>query len=155
MRWRKTIGPSESSPLLQGKVVYVGDWNGDVSAYSATTGRHWWTFHAGGQVKGGAQKVGVSTENPLGLAVAGAAVGFLVGTLIPSTRVEDEKLGDVSDQVTDKAREAGQEALERTKSVAQDAAQSASDTLQERGGSEAQEMASSLRDKATEATQQS
>jgi Protein of unknown function (DUF3618) len=109
----------------------------------------------GGQVRSGAQKVGVSTENPLGLAVAGAAVGFIVGTLIPSTRVEDEKLGEVSDQVTDKAREAGQEALERTKSVAQEAAQSASDTLQERGGSEAQEMASSLRDKATEATQQS
>ena len=53
VRWRKTIGPSESSPLLQGNVVYVGDWNGDVSAYSASTGRHWWTFHAGGQVKDG------------------------------------------------------------------------------------------------------
>jgi outer membrane protein assembly factor BamB len=53
VRWRKTIGPSESSPLLQGSVVYVGDWNGDVSAYSASTGRHWWTFHAGGKVKGG------------------------------------------------------------------------------------------------------
>jgi outer membrane protein assembly factor BamB len=53
VRWRKTIGPSESSPLLHGKVVYVGDWDGDVSAYSATTGRRWWTFHAGGQVKSG------------------------------------------------------------------------------------------------------
>src|SRR6266568_869393 len=53
IRWRKTIGPSESSPLLQGNVVYVGDWNGDVSAYSATTGRRWWTFHADGKVKGG------------------------------------------------------------------------------------------------------
>jgi len=53
VRWRKTIGPSESSPLLHGSVVYVGDWDGDVSAYSATTGRRWWTFHAGGQVKSG------------------------------------------------------------------------------------------------------
>ena len=53
VRWRKTIGPSESSPLLHGKVVYVGDWNGDVYAYSATTGRHWWTFHAQGKVKDG------------------------------------------------------------------------------------------------------
>jgi outer membrane protein assembly factor BamB len=53
VRWRKTIGPSESSPLLQGNVVYVGDWNGDVNAYAANTGRHWWTFHAGGQVKSG------------------------------------------------------------------------------------------------------
>jgi len=53
VRWRKTIGPSESSPLLHGSVVYVGDWNGDVSAFSATTGRRWWTFHAGGAVKDG------------------------------------------------------------------------------------------------------
>jgi hypothetical protein len=105
------------------------------------------------QVRSGARKVGVSTENPLGLAVVGAAAGFIVGTLVPSTRVEDEKLGDVSDQLTEKAREAGQEAVERGKSVAQEAAQSASDTLQERGGTEAQEMASSLRDKAAEATQ--
>jgi outer membrane protein assembly factor BamB len=53
VRWRKTIGPSESSPLLHGNVVYVGDWDGDVSAYSATTGRRWWTFHADGKVKDG------------------------------------------------------------------------------------------------------
>ncbi len=53
VRWRKTIGPSESSPLVYGNTVYVGDWDGNVSAYSATSGRHWWTFHAGGQVKDG------------------------------------------------------------------------------------------------------
>ena len=53
VRWRKAIGPSESSPLLHGNVLYVGDWNGDVSAYSAATGRRSWTFRAGGQVKDG------------------------------------------------------------------------------------------------------
>jgi len=53
VRWRKTIGPSESSPLVHGNVVYVGDWNGDVSAFSATTGRRWWTFRAQGKVKDG------------------------------------------------------------------------------------------------------
>ena len=39
----------------------------------------------GEQVKRGAQKVGVSKQNPLGLAIAAAAVGFVVGTLLPST----------------------------------------------------------------------
>jgi len=39
VRWSKTIGPSESSPLLHGRVVYVGDWDGNVSAYDAATGR--------------------------------------------------------------------------------------------------------------------
>ena len=105
----------------------------------------------GEQLKGGAQKVGVSRENPLGLAVAGMAVGFVVGTLLPSTRVEDEKVGTVSDQVVDSAKEAGQEALDRTKSVAQEAVQSATQTAQESGQGQAQELASSLKDKAEEA----
>src|SRR5690242_4644765 len=29
LRWQKAIGPSESSPLLHARVVYVGDWDGD------------------------------------------------------------------------------------------------------------------------------
>ena len=61
-------------------------------------------------------------ENPLGLAVGALAVGFLAGMLIPSTRVEDEKMGPVSDDVIDRIKETGQEALERGKQVAQDAA---------------------------------
>ena len=104
----------------------------------------------GQQIKGGAAKVGVSKENPLGLAVAGAAVGFVVGTLLPKTTVEDEKLGDVSDQVTDKVKEAGREALDRGKAVAQDAAQAATDTAQQRAQDEADAMQDSLRDKAQE-----
>jgi uncharacterized protein DUF3618 len=102
----------------------------------------------GQQVKGGAAKVGLSTENSLGLAVAGAAVGFVLGTLLPKTSIEDEKLGEFSDQVTEKAKEAGQEALDRGKSVAQDAIQTATDTAQERTQDEADAMAASLRDKA-------
>jgi hypothetical protein len=102
------------------------------------------------QVKSGVQKVGVSKQNPLGLAIAGAAVGFVVGTLLPSTTVEDERLGDMSDQVGEKAREAGQEALDRTKGVAREAVDNARETVQERSGDEAEQMASSLRDKAQE-----
>jgi homoserine kinase len=66
------------------------------------------------QVQSGARKVGLSKQNPLGLGIAAAAAGFVVGTLLPSTSVEDERLGEVSDQVGEKAREAGQEALDRT-----------------------------------------
>jgi hypothetical protein len=104
----------------------------------------------GEQMKTGARKVGVSSQNPLGLAIAGAAAGFIVGTLIPSTRLEDEKVGQLSDQVGEKAMEAGQEALERGKDVAQDALESAQQTVQESRGGQAQELASSLRDKAQE-----
>ena len=100
----------------------------------------------GDQVKSGARKVGLSKQNPLGLGVAAAAVGFVVGTLLPSTSVEDERLGEMSDQVGEKAREAGHEALERGKDVAREAAQTAGD----RSGDEAKQLASSLQEKAQE-----
>jgi hypothetical protein len=104
----------------------------------------------GEQVKSGARKVGLSKQNPLGLAIAAGAAGFVVGTLLPSTNVEDERLGEMSDQVGEKAREAGQEALERGKDVAREAVDSAKDTAGEQTSSQAEEMASSLRDKAQE-----
>jgi outer membrane protein assembly factor BamB len=52
IRWRRTIGPSESSPLLLGARVYVGDWNGDVWAFDANSGRPIWRRHLGGAIKG-------------------------------------------------------------------------------------------------------
>jgi outer membrane protein assembly factor BamB len=51
--WRKTIGPSESPPLVRGGVVYAGDWDGRVYAFAAGTGALRWTFQAGGKVKDG------------------------------------------------------------------------------------------------------
>ena len=104
----------------------------------------------GQQVKSGARKVGISKQNPLGLGIAAVAAGFVVGTLLPSTNVEDEKLGEMSDQVGEKAREVGQEAVERGKDVAREAVDSAKETAGQKSGTAADEMASSLRDKAQE-----
>jgi hypothetical protein len=104
----------------------------------------------GQQLKSGARKVGLSKQNPLGLGIAAAAVGFVVGTLLPSTAMEDERLGEMSDQVGEKAREAGQEALERGKDVAREAVDSAKETVSDETGTQAEQMASSLRDKAQE-----
>ncbi len=52
VRWRRTIGPSESSPLLHGGSLYVGDWRGRVYRFAAATGRLVWMFQAEGKVKG-------------------------------------------------------------------------------------------------------
>jgi ElaB/YqjD/DUF883 family membrane-anchored ribosome-binding protein len=58
------------------------------------------------QVKGQVRKAaGIAQENPLGLAVGAAAVGFLAGLLVPSTQVEDDKLGPMADVVKDQAKE--------------------------------------------------
>jgi gas vesicle protein len=102
------------------------------------------------QVTDGARKVGVSKENPLGLAIGGAAVGFLLGLLMPSTRVEDEKIGEMADQVKDTLKESGQEALDRGKQVAQDAVGAASETARDSMQQQGQEMSESLKESARE-----
>src|SRR5215210_3497906 len=51
-----------------------------------------------GDVKQGAQQaVGIAKENPLGLAIGATAVGFVAGLLIPSTKVENERIGPMAD----------------------------------------------------------
>ena len=97
-----------------------------------------------GEVKAGAKRaVGVAQENPLGLAVGAVAVGFLAGMVVPSTRVEDEKVGPLADDVKERVKETGQEALERGKEVAQEAAGAAKETAQERGQEQAEELKAS------------
>ena len=75
-------------------------------------------------------------------------------SLIPSTRVEDEKIGPMADQVKDKARETGQEAIERGKEVARQAADSAKETAQEAGREHAEGLKDSAQQKAQETRQQ-
>ena len=79
-------------------------------------------------------------RNPLGLVVGGAAIGFLTGLLLPSTRVEDRQLGEMSDRVVDAAKDTASDALESGKQVAQDAADSATE--------QGQELVSSLQERA-------
>ena len=108
-----------------------------------------------GEVKQGAKRaVGVAQENPLGLAVGAVAAGFIGGLLVPTTKVEDEKLGPVADQVKDEAKETGGEALERGKQVAQETAQSAKETVQETGQQHAEELRHTAQEKASEARDQ-
>jgi hypothetical protein len=98
------------------------------------------------EVKGQVRRAaGVAQENPLGLAIGAMAVGFLAGMLVPSSRVEDERLGPMADRVKEQAKETGQEALERGKQVAQAAAEEGQ-THGAQLADSAKERASSLRD---------
>ena len=85
-------------------------------------------------------------RNPLGLAVGAASLGFVAGMLIPSTRVENEHMGEVSDRVIDTAKETATDALERGKLVAHDAVEAVKESSQEQG----QELASNLQERAQE-----
>ena len=97
---------------------------------------------------------GLAKENPLGLAIGAVAVGFLAGLAVPSTRVEDEKLGPVADQVKDKVKETGQEALERGKQVAQETASTAAETARGKTQEHGQELAESAKQSAQDVRNQ-
>jgi Protein of unknown function (DUF3618) len=94
------------------------------------------------------EKVGrvkdTAERNPLGLAIGAAALGFVAGLVIPSTRMENERMGEMSDRVVDAAKETASDAVERGKQVAQEAAQ----TAKESGKQQGQELASNLQERA-------
>jgi len=99
------------------------------------------------QLAGQAKRAkGMAETNPLGLAVGSMAIGFLAGLLVPSTNIENERLGPAADSLKAKAKDLGQEALDHGKQVATEVAQAAKETAQEAG----QEHASELKDSATE-----
>jgi gas vesicle protein len=89
----------------------------------------------------------IAQDNPLGLAVGAIAVGFLAGMLVPSTRVEDERIGELADDVKDRAKQTGQEALEHGKQIAQEAAETAKESAQSHG----EELRDTAREHAQEA----
>jgi gas vesicle protein len=105
----------------------------------------------GTQVKEGArQAVGIAEENPIGLALGGVAAGFLAGMLLPSTRIEDERVGPVADQVKSKAAETAEEAVERGKEVTSQVTEKAIETAKEAGREEAEALKASARENTEE-----
>jgi ElaB/YqjD/DUF883 family membrane-anchored ribosome-binding protein len=108
-----------------------------------------------GDVKHQARRTaGIAQENPLGLAIGAAALGFLAGMLVPSTRVEDEKIGPVADQVKEKAAETGQQALDHGRQVVQDVAEQAKETAKDSARDHAQGVADDARQAAQETREQ-
>ena len=105
--------------------------------------------HGADQVKESAkQAVSVAQANPIGLGVGAMAVGLIVGMALPTTRAEDERLGDLSDELKQQARDAGSEMLDRGKQVAQDTVTQVSETVQQSGKQQGQQLADSLRQSA-------
>jgi ElaB/YqjD/DUF883 family membrane-anchored ribosome-binding protein len=82
----------------------------------------------------GAEKVENAIEEyPLAVGIGFAALGALIGVLLPRTRREDELLGEQSDQLLKATKGKGQELLERGKVVAERVAESALDEARQQG----------------------
>lgn len=58
-------------------------------------------------------------ENPLAMGAVAIAAGTAVGLAIPSTRLENEYIGETSDRFVDKAQEVAREAIDKVQNVAQ------------------------------------
>jgi hypothetical protein len=72
-------------------------------------------------------------EYPLALGIGFAALGALIGVLLPRTRQEDKLLGEESDQLVKATKEKGQELLERGKVVAGRVAESVLEDAKQQG----------------------
>ena len=152
--------PSRAKEAVSEKVENVKSKVSDTAtrakeAVAGTTSRVGDATPSKGEVKQQTRRVaGMAKENPLGLAIGAAALGFLAGLAVPSTRVEDERLGPVADQVKDKVKETGQEALDRGKQVAQEVASSAADTAKQQAQEHGQELADSAKQSAQDVKSQ-
>jgi outer membrane protein assembly factor BamB len=58
VRWKVKMAPTESSPVVVGGLVYVGDWSGKLYALNARSGRVVWTYQTGDKVKDGVAYAG-------------------------------------------------------------------------------------------------
>lgn len=61
----------------------------------------------------GMRNMPMMSENPIGMLIAGAAVGFLIGLALPVTRFESERIGPIAQDMKDKARQASSEVVRR------------------------------------------
>jgi ElaB/YqjD/DUF883 family membrane-anchored ribosome-binding protein len=135
-----------SDTATRAKEAVVGTASRAGDAMSETTSRVGEATPSGGQVKQQAKRaVGLAQENPLGLAVGAVALGFLAGLTVPSTRMENQRLGPLADQVKDKVKETGQEALDRGKQVAHEVTSSAAETAKQSTQEHGQDLAQSAK----------
>ncbi len=126
---------SDAKEKVTGAAGSTGDRGGQLASDAAQAAR---------------KSAGIVKENPLGLALGSVAAGFLLGMSLPSSRIEDEHVGPLSDQVKDQAREVGGETIEHGKELAQDAAHAAAETARETAPEHAGDLQASVRESARE-----
>jgi len=100
--------------------------------------------------------VGMVDEHPLLAGIMGVAVGAVLGASIPSSQYENEWLGDYSDELYNRAREYGSEAIDRASTVARTAAEAGMEAAREAGQSEAEKQGltqEQIKNRAEEQTQ--
>jgi hypothetical protein len=106
---------------------------------------------AGDAREGARRAVGMAQENPLGLAAASLAAGVLIGSLLPRTRIEDERIGPVTDTLKERAGEVAGQAVEHGREAAGEIAGAVRDQAGEIAREHGQALAQSAGETASEA----
>ncbi len=71
-------------------------------------------------------------ENPLAVGAVALALGAAVGLAIPSTRVENQWMGETRDNLVQQARETANDAVEKVQEVAGQVAEQVTETVKEK-----------------------
>lgn len=84
----------------------------------------------GHQAKEGALRAGrgfqrMLNENPLAVGATAIAAGAAVGLLLPTTRIEQEYMGEASERLVDNAKQVARDAMDKVKDATQSAGQQA------------------------------
>jgi hypothetical protein len=88
---------------------------------------------ARGMRDAGGSTLGFLADQPLLLGALGVSVGALLAAVLPSTRTEDELMGELSDDLRDRAQEAGGAALRGGTKVASDMMAAAGEAAEREG----------------------
>jgi hypothetical protein len=80
--------------------------------------------HLSHQAKEGALRAGrgfqrMLNENPLAVGATAVAVGAAVGLVLPTTRIEQEYMGEASERMVDKAQQVARDAMDKVKNATQ------------------------------------
>ncbi len=67
-------------------------------------------------------------DNPMAMLLAGVALGFLIGMVLPVTRLESQRLGPVADDMKDRMRQARSEVVRRSGEVIKETIEAARET---------------------------
>ena len=105
---------------------------------SSAAGQAWAQVPSRDQLTGAVEKarataVDAFRQNPLLVGGVGLAIGALVASALPSSRIEQQWIGDAADRVKDSAREAAEQAYENAKKAASAAIDSAAERASEDG----------------------
>jgi hypothetical protein len=110
----------DARSTITGTAAHATGGAADAGSSAADTAKHAVTRGAG-----------MAKDNPIGLALGAVAAGFLVGSALPSTTLEDRKVGPLADQIKGQAMEIGSDALDHGKQLVQEVAEQTADTTKQ------------------------